>query len=68
MGGTLQSGELQYWYIEGTIYEYCFFTDAEMNLFRSIKKAFGPNNILNPFKMDYNWKIVKYYFKCYLAS
>ena len=27
------------------------FTDAEMNLFRSIKKAFDPNNILNPFKM-----------------
>ena len=27
------------------------FTEAEMNLFRSIKKAFDPNNILNPFKM-----------------
>ena len=27
------------------------FTDAEMELFRSIKKAFDPNNILNPFKM-----------------
>ena len=27
------------------------FTDAEMNLFKSIKKAFDPNNILNPFKM-----------------
>ncbi len=27
------------------------FSDAEMNLFRSIKKAFDPNNILNPFKM-----------------
>jgi glycolate oxidase len=27
------------------------FTDAEMELFRSIKKAFDPNNILNPDKM-----------------
>ncbi len=27
------------------------FSDAEMNLFRSIKKAFDPNNILNPGKM-----------------
>ena len=27
------------------------FMDAEMELFRSIKKAFDPNNILNPFKM-----------------
>ncbi|MDR0666622.1 MAG: glycolate oxidase subunit GlcD, partial [Campylobacteraceae bacterium] len=27
------------------------FTDAEMNLFASIKKAFDPNNILNPYKM-----------------
>ena len=27
------------------------FTRAEMELFRSIKKAFDPNNILNPFKM-----------------
>ncbi|OQX60303.1 MAG: glycolate oxidase subunit GlcD [Helicobacteraceae bacterium 4484_230] len=27
------------------------FTDEEMNLFRSIKKAFDPNNILNPNKM-----------------
>ncbi|MCF6173490.1 MAG: glycolate oxidase subunit GlcD, partial [Campylobacteraceae bacterium] len=27
------------------------FSDAEMNLFRSIKKAFDPNNILNPDKM-----------------
>ncbi len=27
------------------------FSDAEMELFRSIKKAFDPNNILNPFKM-----------------
>ena len=27
------------------------FTDGEMELFRSIKKAFDPNNILNPAKM-----------------
>ncbi|MDR2635316.1 MAG: FAD-binding protein [Campylobacteraceae bacterium] len=27
------------------------FTEVEMNLFRSIKKAFDPNNILNPYKM-----------------
>ena len=27
------------------------FTDEEMNLFKSIKKAFDPNNILNPSKM-----------------
>ena len=27
------------------------FSDAEMELFRSIKKAFDPNNILNPAKM-----------------
>ena len=27
------------------------FTQAEMELFASIKKAFDPNNILNPFKM-----------------
>ena len=27
------------------------FNDAEIELFKSIKKAFDPNNILNPFKM-----------------
>ncbi|MEA3512128.1 MAG: FAD-linked oxidase C-terminal domain-containing protein [Campylobacterota bacterium] len=27
------------------------FNEAEMNLFKTIKKAFDPNNILNPFKM-----------------
>jgi glycolate oxidase len=27
------------------------FSDAEMALFKSIKKAFDPNNILNPAKM-----------------
>lgn len=30
------------------------FTDEEMNLFKSIKKAFDPNNILNPAKMGLN--------------
>ncbi len=27
------------------------FNEAEMQLFKNIKKAFDPNNILNPFKM-----------------
>ena len=27
------------------------FSDAEMELFKTVKKAFDPNNILNPFKM-----------------
>ncbi len=49
MGGTL-SGE----HGIGTAkapYMSIAFTDVEMELFRSIKKAFDPNNILNPFKM-----------------
>lgn len=49
MGGTL-SGE----HGIGTSkapYMSIAFTDAEMALFKSIKKAFDPNNILNPFKM-----------------
>lgn len=49
MGGTL-SGE----HGIGTAkapYMNIAFTDAEMELFRSIKKAFDPNNILNPYKM-----------------
>ena len=49
MGGTL-SGE----HGIGTAkapYMKIAFNDSEMNLFRSIKKAFDPNNILNPFKM-----------------
>ena len=49
MGGTL-SGE----HGIGTAkapYMSIAFNDAEMELFRSIKKAFDPNNILNPFKM-----------------
>ena len=49
MGGTL-SGE----HGIGTSkapYMSIAFNDAEMALFKSIKKAFDPNNILNPFKM-----------------
>jgi glycolate oxidase len=49
MGGTL-SGE----HGIGTAkapYMNIAFNDVEMELFRSIKKAFDPNNILNPFKM-----------------
>ncbi len=49
MGGTL-SGE----HGIGTAkapYMHIAFNDAEMQLFKSIKKAFDPNNILNPFKM-----------------
>jgi len=49
MGGTL-SGE----HGIGTAkapYMNIAFSEAEMNLFRNIKKAFDPNNILNPFKM-----------------
>lgn len=32
-------------------YMHIAFSDEEMNLFRTIKKAFDPNNILNPHKM-----------------
>jgi glycolate oxidase len=49
MGGTL-SGE----HGIGTAkapYMKIAFNEVEMELFRSIKKAFDPNNILNPFKM-----------------
>jgi glycolate oxidase len=49
MGGTL-SGE----HGIGTAkapYMNIAFNEAEMALFRSVKKAFDPNNILNPFKM-----------------
>jgi glycolate oxidase len=49
MGGTL-SGE----HGIGTAkapYMHIAFSDVEMELFRSIKRAFDPNNILNPFKM-----------------
>ncbi|HNW66255.1 MAG TPA: FAD-linked oxidase C-terminal domain-containing protein [Aliarcobacter cryaerophilus] len=49
MGGTL-SGEHGIGISKAPFMNIAF-TDAEMNLFRSIKKAFDPNNILNPFKM-----------------
>ena len=49
MGGTL-SGEHGIGISKAPFMDIAF-TEAEMNLFRSIKKAFDPNNILNPFKM-----------------
>ncbi|GAB1464737.1 hypothetical protein MASR2M54_02370 [Aliarcobacter cryaerophilus] len=49
MGGTL-SGEHGIGISKAPFMNIAF-TEAEMNLFRSIKKAFDPNNILNPFKM-----------------
>ncbi|MDD5158017.1 FAD-linked oxidase C-terminal domain-containing protein [Sulfurimonas sp.] len=49
LGGTL-SGEHGIGLAKAP-YMHMAFTDEEMNLFRSIKKAFDPNNILNPSKM-----------------
>ena len=49
LGGTL-SGEHGIG-ISKAPYMKMAFNDAEMELFRSIKKAFDPNNILNPNKM-----------------
>lgn len=49
LGGTL-SGEHGIG-ISKAPFMHLAFTEAEMNLFRAIKKAFDPNNILNPFKM-----------------
>lgn len=49
MGGTL-SGEHGIGTSKAPFMNIAF-TEAEMELFRSIKKAFDPNNILNPFKM-----------------
>ena len=49
MGGTL-SGEHGIGLSKAPFMNIAF-TDAEINLFRSIKKAFDPNNILNPHKM-----------------
>ena len=49
MGGTL-SGEHGIGISKAPFMNIAF-TEAEMNLFRNIKKAFDPNNILNPFKM-----------------
>ena len=49
LGGTL-SGEHGIG-LSKAPYMHIAFSDEEMNLFKSIKKAFDPNNILNPFKM-----------------
>jgi len=49
LGGTL-SGEHGIGLAKAP-YMHLAFSDAEMEIFRSIKKAFDPNNILNPFKM-----------------
>jgi len=49
MGGTL-SGEHGIGTSKAPYMDIAF-NDAEMALFKSIKKAFDPNNILNPFKM-----------------
>ncbi len=49
MGGTL-SGEHGIG-LSKAPYMHIAFSDAEIGLFRSIKKAFDPNNILNPGKM-----------------
>ncbi len=49
MGGTL-SGEHGIGLAKAP-FMHMAFNDAEMELFRSIKKAFDPNNILNPHKM-----------------
>jgi glycolate oxidase len=49
LGGTL-SGEHGIGLAKAP-YMHMAFSDAEMQLFQSIKKAFDPNNILNPMKM-----------------
>ena len=49
MGGTL-SGEHGIGISKAPFMNIAF-NDAELELFRNIKKAFDPNNILNPFKM-----------------
>jgi len=49
LGGTL-SGEHGIG-LSKAPYMHLAFSDGEMELFRSIKKAFDPNNILNPNKM-----------------
>lgn len=52
MGGTL-SGEHGIGLSKAPFMNIAF-NDAEIELFKSIKKAFDPNNILNPFKMGLN--------------
>ncbi len=49
MGGTL-SGEHGIGLSKAPFMDIAF-NEAELNLFKNIKKAFDPNNILNPFKM-----------------
>jgi glycolate oxidase len=49
LGGTL-SGEHGIGLAKAS-YMHMAFSDEEMNLFKAIKKAFDPNNILNPAKM-----------------
>jgi glycolate oxidase len=49
LGGTL-SGEHGIG-LSKAPYMHLAFSDEEMELFRSIKRAFDPNNILNPYKM-----------------
>jgi len=52
LGGTL-SGEHGIGLAKAP-YMHMAFTEEEMNLFKSIKMAFDPNNILNPAKMGLN--------------
>lgn len=52
LGGTL-SGEHGIGLAKAP-YMHMAFTEEEMNLFKSIKTAFDPNNILNPAKMGLN--------------
>ncbi|MFT7003037.1 MAG: glycolate oxidase [Sulfurimonas sp.] len=52
LGGTL-SGEHGIGLAKAP-YMHMAFTEEELNLFKSIKKAFDPNNILNPSKMGLN--------------
>ncbi len=52
MGGTL-SGEHGIGLSKAPFMNIAF-NDAELNLFKTIKKAFDPNNILNPNKMGLN--------------
>ncbi len=49
MGGTL-SGEHGIGLSKAPFMNIAF-NEAEIQLFKNIKKAFDPNNILNPFKM-----------------
>lgn len=51
LGGTL-SGEHGIG-ISKAPFMHMAFSEAEMNLFRAIKKSFDPNNILNPYKMGF---------------